>query len=211
MPLYLDTVPERYAVSMPVFCTAPASASTVTTGATPVPPPAVVTNEGTFIVMPCAGKTPWLQASMVGVPNRVLLTNSLRYCVGLNAGLVEKLSSAAVTYRRDSSLPSAALILCSVYAPIDVIGVRTVWLFSAEGRIILRAASTTGVAASSALSSVGFSGAVVTAASLSVSVGWVCISSVSLSLAEILCTAALENAALSTSDTSRKDAAVTRR
>ena len=134
---------------MPTFATAPASASTVTLGATPVPPPAEVTNEGTFIVIPEVGNTPCEHASIAGVPKRVLVGNSERYCVGLNAGLVAKESSAAVTYNFDSSLPSAALILCSVYAPIEVIGVRTVWLFSTEGRMILRAASTVGAAASS--------------------------------------------------------------
>ena len=95
-----------------------------------------------------------------------------------------------------------------MYAPIDVIGVRTRWESSGLDRIIGRAASTTGAA--SVLSSVVVSGAVVTAASLSVRVGWFS-STVSLSLAAILCTAALGNAAASTSETSRKVAAVTRR
>ena len=64
---------------MPVLDTAPASASTVTVGATPVPPPAEVTSDGTFMVMPFVGKTPRLQASIAGVPKRVFVGNSARY------------------------------------------------------------------------------------------------------------------------------------
>ena len=82
---------------------------------------------------------------------------------GENAGLVANESSAAVTYSFESSLPRAALILCSVYAAIEVIGVRiVVWISGAV--IIGRAASTVGVAASAfascgcvALSSTGAS------------------------------------------------------
>ena len=77
--------------------------------------------------------------------------------------------------------------------------------------MIGRAASTDGAAASSVLSSLGVSGAVVTAASLSLSVGWFVTSTVSLSLAAIFCTAAVENAGVSTKLVSRKTAAVTRR
>ena len=155
IPEYLDTVPERYSVTIPVLATAPPSASTVTTGATPDLPPADVTREGTLIVIPLAGKTPREHASIDGVPKRVLVGNSLRYCVGENAGLVLKSSSAAVTYNLLSSLPSAALILCSVYAPIEVIGVRTRCELSALGRMILRAASTVGAACSVASTASG--------------------------------------------------------
>ncbi len=59
--------------------TAPASASTVTVGATPVPPPAEVASDGTLIVIPDAGSVPCEHASIAGVPNRVFVTNSARY------------------------------------------------------------------------------------------------------------------------------------
>ena len=68
---------------------------------------------------------PELRALIIGVSKLVLDTNSVRYCVGENAGFVVKLSSAAVTYSFDVSSPRAALILCSVYDAMDVIGVRT--------------------------------------------------------------------------------------
>ena len=80
-----------------MFCTAPASASTVTTGATPDWPPADVTSDGTLIVIPLDGNTPREHASIAGVPKRVFVGNSDRYWVGLNAGFVENESSAAVT------------------------------------------------------------------------------------------------------------------
>ena len=97
-------------------------------------------------MLPLGGNTPRLQASIALRGKRVFVINSVRYCVGLNAGFVVQLSSAAVTYSFDSSLPRAALILCSVYAPIFVIGVRTLCEFNALGLIILRAASTGSVA-----------------------------------------------------------------
>ena len=90
-----------------------------------------------------------------------------------------------------------------------MIGVRTVWLLSTDGLIIGRAASTVGAASTG--SGVAISGAVVTAASLSVSVVGFVSSTVSLSLAAIFCTAADGKAADSTRLTSRKTAAVTRR
>jgi hypothetical protein len=62
--------------------------------------------------IPDVGSVPCEHASIAGVPKRVLVTNSARYFVGENAGLVAKESSAAVTYSFESSLPRAALILC---------------------------------------------------------------------------------------------------
>ncbi len=70
------------------------------------------------MVIPLAGSVPCEQASIAGVPKRVFVTNSVRYCVGLNAGLVVNESSAAAINSLDSSDPSAALILCSVYFAI---------------------------------------------------------------------------------------------
>ena len=68
-----------YSVTMPVFCTAPASASTVTTGATPFPPPALVTSVGTITFMPSEGKVALVHASIVLRPKFVLETTLRRY------------------------------------------------------------------------------------------------------------------------------------
>ncbi len=96
--------------------------ATYDTGATPVPPPAEVTNDGTLMVMPEAGNVPWLQASIVGVPKRVLVTNSVRYCVGLNAGLVENESSAAAINEPNCSAGMSSTLPPSGTSQMDSAG-----------------------------------------------------------------------------------------
>jgi hypothetical protein len=71
-----------------------------------------VTSEGILIVRPVGGKVPCEQASIAGVPKRVLVTNSVRYCVGLKPNPLLAKSSAAAINNFESSLPNAALILC---------------------------------------------------------------------------------------------------
>ena len=157
-------------------------------------------------------------------------TIDFRYCVGVKPKPALEKSSAAVINSFDSSSPSAARTLRAVYAPAEVISWRTCWLFNGFARIIGRAASTAGTAVSSCAvaSGVDVSGAVVTAASLSVSVSVVVVFIVVLltvvltlielaasiaaaSAALIFCTAAEVKAADSTRLTSRSTAAVTRR
>ena len=52
-------------------------------------------------------------ASIVGRMPVVLVATSRTKATGENAGFVVKLSSAAITYWRESSLPNFALIVCS--------------------------------------------------------------------------------------------------
>ena len=73
--------------------------------------------------MPDAGSTPRDTASTAGRPEIVFVANSFR-CGARVRPVFELVSSAALTYWRESSSPSDALIVCSRYEPAETIGER---------------------------------------------------------------------------------------